>query len=63
MKEENKFFHFLVCPQTGGHLVWHKESQELWCKSSGLAYKVKDGVACMLIEEARVLTSSEYESM
>lgn len=43
----------LVCPQSKKPLIYDKQNQELICKESGLAYKIKDGIPIMLIEEAR----------
>ena len=43
----------LVCPKSGGKLVYDKTKNELLCKESGLAYPIRDGVPIMLIESAR----------
>ena len=56
---DKKWLEILVCPQTGGVLHWIEQASELWCKVSGLAYPVKDGVPVMLMEKARALTASE----
>jgi uncharacterized protein YbaR (Trm112 family) len=40
-------------------LVYKEESNELFCKASGLAYPVRDGIPVMLEEEARQLTADE----
>jgi len=53
----------LVCPQTGGHLTYQADKNELWCRASALAYPVRDGVAVMLVEEARPLRHEERESL
>ena len=53
----------LVCPQTGGQLSYNREASELWCKASALAYPVRDGVAVMLVEEARPLDAKERASL
>ncbi len=45
----------LVCPKSGGKLVYDKIKNELICKESGLAYPIKDGIPVMLIECARVI--------
>lgn len=43
----------LVCPLCKGQLVYDQINQELICYQSKLAYKIKDGIAIMLIDEAR----------
>tara|TARA_Y100000996_G_scaffold415171_1_gene408532 strand:- start:1268 stop:1444 length:177 start_codon:yes stop_codon:yes gene_type:complete len=45
----------LVCPESGGKLVYNKETNELICNESKLAYPIKDGIPVMLIESARKL--------
>ena len=45
----------LVCPQAKCPLVYDKEKQELISESAKLAYPIKDGVAIMLPEYARVI--------
>lgn len=43
----------LVCPLCHGELEYDQENQELICWQSNLAYKIKDGIPIMLIDEAR----------
>ena len=49
----------LVCPKSGGKLVFDKNSNELICKQSKLVYPIKDGIPIMLIESARELKETE----
>ena len=49
----------LVCPKSGGKLVYDKNANELICKESKLAYPIKDGIPIMLIESARKLKEAE----
>ena len=49
----------LVCPKSGGKLVYDKNANELLCKESKLAYPIKDGIPIMLIESARKLKETE----
>ena len=51
-----KLLEILVCPVTKETLIWDKDNQELISKKAGLAYKVKDGIPIMLIEEARTIS-------
>ena len=53
----------LVCPVTKASLTYNRDTDELWCRASGLAYAVKDGIPIMLSDEARELTNAERESM
>tara|TARA_B110000438_G_scaffold189990_1_gene181608 strand:+ start:213 stop:392 length:180 start_codon:yes stop_codon:yes gene_type:complete len=50
-----KLLEILVCPVTKETLVWDKDNQELISKKAGLAYKVRDGIPIMLVDEARKL--------
>lgn len=45
----------LVCPQSQGTLEYDRDSQELICRQSGLAYPIRNGVPIMLVTEARKL--------
>lgn len=58
---DSKLIEMLVCPVTKGPLTFDREKQELISKSARLAYPVRDGIPVMLEEEARKLTSAEYE--
>ena len=49
----------LVCPKSGGKLVYDKNTNELIFKQSKLAYPIKDGIPIMLIESARKLNETE----
>ncbi|MBX3707213.1 MAG: Trm112 family protein [Pseudomonadales bacterium] len=60
---EAKLLEILVCPVTKASLVYHRETDELWCRASGLAYPIRDGIPVMLEEESRVLTDTERESL
>ena len=48
-----KLLEILVCPITKETLIWDKNNQELISKKAGLAYKVRDGIPIMLVDEAR----------
>ncbi|MCB1685994.1 MAG: Trm112 family protein, partial [Pseudomonadales bacterium] len=52
-----------VCPVSKTSLVYKRELEELWCRGSGLAYPIRDGIPVMLEEEARQLTAEERESL
>lgn len=54
-----RLLEILVCPVSKTSLVYRKESGELWCKVSRLAYPVRDDIPVMLEEEARNLTAEE----
>lgn len=54
-----KLLDILVCPVSKAPLEWDKESNELVCRTSGLAYPIRDGIPVMLESEARTLTSEE----
>ncbi|WP_037585803.1 Trm112 family protein [Stenoxybacter acetivorans] len=56
---DKKFLDILVCPVCKAPLRYHADVQELWCKTSRLAYPIKDGIPMMLENEARPLTEAE----
>lgn len=49
----------LVCPESGGRLEYKRQSGELICRESGLAYPVIDGIPVMLAGRARRLSVDE----
>ena len=63
MALDSKLLELLVCPVSKASLTYKKETDELWCRASGLAYPVRDGIPVMLEEEARQLTAAERESL
>lgn len=58
-----KLLEILVCPQTKAPLTYMRDKGELWCKASGLAYPIRDGIPVMLVDEARKLTSDEKDRL
>ena len=56
---DKKLLSILVCPVTKAPLEYDREKEELVCKTSGLAYPVRDGIPVMLESEARQLTADE----
>ncbi len=60
---DTKLLEILVCPVTKTPLVYKPEEKELWCRASRLAYPIKDGFPVMLEEEARELSTEEYETL
>ena len=63
MALDSKLLELLVCPVSKASLTYRKEVDELWCRASGLAFPIRDGIPVMLEEEARELTQSERESL
>ena len=63
MALDSKLLELLVCPVSKATLSYHKSSEELWCRASGLAYPIRDGIPVMLEEEARELSNEERESL
>ena len=58
-----KLLEILVCPITKASLTYKADRDELWCRASGLAYPVRDGIPIMLEEQARQLTAEERASL
>ncbi len=60
---DSKLLEVLVCPVTKGALYLQREQSELWCKSSRLAYPIRDDVPVMLESEARELSEAELKTL
>ena len=60
---DSKLLEMLVCPVSTGALTYQRDVDELWCRASGLAYPIEDGIPVMLEEEARKLTPEELASL
>jgi len=58
-KMDKKLLDILVCPVSKAPVEWDREKNELICRSSGLAYPIKDGIPVMLETQARTLSSDE----
>lgn len=56
---DKKLLDILVCPVSKAPVEWNKETNELFCRSSGLAYPIRDDIPVMLETEARTLSSDE----
>ncbi|MGB1239711.1 MAG: Trm112 family protein [Pseudomonadales bacterium] len=56
---DKKLLDILVCPVSKAPVELDKENNELVCRSSGLAYPIRDGIPVMLESEARTLSSDE----
>lgn len=50
---DGKMLEALICPQTGGPLIYDARAQELISKSAHLAYPIREGIPIMLVSEAR----------
>lgn len=54
IKEFNQeLLEILACPNCQGDLVYDQANQELICNQSHLAYPIKNGIAILLIDQAR----------
>ena len=58
---DKKLLDILICPVSKAPVEWHKETNELFCRASGLAYPIRDGIPVMLENEARQLSAEERE--
>ncbi len=52
-KISQELLEILVCPLCKGDLFFDEKNSELICDESKLAYKIKDGIPVMLVDEAR----------
>ena len=62
-KMNKKLLDILVCPVTKGPLIYDQSNQELLCKSSRLAYPIRDDIPVMLADEARSMSLEEIEKL
>lgn len=58
-----RLLEILVCPLTKTSLVYVPERQELVSRAARLAFPIRDGVAVMLEDEARVLDDQELRTL
>jgi uncharacterized protein YbaR (Trm112 family) len=56
---DKKLLSVLVCPVSKAPLEYNAQAQELICRTSGLAYPIRDGIPVMLESEARQLDTDE----
>ena len=63
MALDSKLLELMVCPVSKASLTYRKELDELWCRASGLAYPIRDGIPVMLESESRELSAEERESL
>ncbi|KGK43168.1 MULTISPECIES: Trm112 family protein [Nitrincola] len=56
---DKKLLDILVCPVSKAPLEYNKDSNELICRASGLAYPIRDDIPVLLETEARTLTTEE----
>ncbi|MEM5527657.1 Trm112 family protein [Gammaproteobacteria bacterium AS21] len=56
---DKKLLDILVCPVSKAPVVWDQQKNELICRTSGLAYPVRDGIPVMLETQARTLNADE----
>jgi uncharacterized protein YbaR (Trm112 family) len=56
---DKKLLDILVCPVSKAPVEYKADTNELVCRSSGLAYPIRDDIPVMLETEARTLTAEE----
>ncbi|SFG41620.1 Trm112 family protein [Neptunomonas qingdaonensis] len=56
---DKKLLDILVCPVSKAPVEYNAKTNELICRTSGLAYPVRDEIPVMLESEARTLTTAE----
>lgn len=59
---DKKLLELLVCPVTGGPLIYNLERQELISHKAQLAYPVRDGIPVLIEAEARQLIPGELRT-
>lgn len=50
---EKRYLNILVCPNCKGSLTLDETAQELICELDKLAFPIQNGIAVMLIDQAR----------
>jgi len=51
----------LVCPLTGGPLIYSSQKQQLFSRSAKLAFPIRDGIPILVVSEAIETTQAEFE--
>ncbi|WP_251359876.1 Trm112 family protein [Kangiella sp. TOML190] len=59
----SKLLDVLVCPLCKGHLVYHRDANELVCRFDKLAYPIRDDIPVMLEDQARELGIAELDAL
>jgi uncharacterized protein YbaR (Trm112 family) len=59
---DKELLSILVCPVSKAALSYNKDTEELICESSGLAYPILDGIPVMRESRARVLSEDKSGS-
>lgn len=64
MELSSNLLRILVCPVTGGTLVYDRENKELISEAAGLVYPIVDGIPILLLDKARKIAkkSTTFES-
>lgn len=60
---DKELISILVCPVSLAQLTYDKDKSELICLSEKLAFKIENGIANMLLDEARELTTTEIDEL
>ncbi len=50
---DSRLLDLLVCPICKGSVQYERTAQELVCPRDHLAFPIRDGIAVMLVEQAR----------
>jgi uncharacterized protein len=56
---DSKLLDILACPVCKGPLRWHRDVQQLVCRSDRLSFPVRDGIPVMLEDEAQRMQSDD----
>ena len=52
-KIDDKLLDIIICPVSGGELIFDEDNNELISEDASLAYPVRDGIPILLESEAR----------
>ena len=54
-----KLLELLICPLTKGPLRYDRVRNELVSEQAGLAYRIRDGIPVMLVDDARTIDEAD----
>jgi len=54
-----KLLELLICPLTKGPLRYDRARNELVSEQAGLAYRIRDGIPIMLVDDARPIDEAD----
>ncbi len=62
-KIDRKMLEMLVCPLTKTRLILSKDEKELISPAARLAFPIKNNIPLLCIDESRIISDQEYDTL